>query len=151
MSTPSHRGMAAVIAALTLGASACFERPRDAVADTMTTPTMRRDLSSDLRVAEQALQAIQDSVDAALGPDLAIRLLPLREAFVTYKNRQCASLKAVFREGTYGHVAELECMIHLTDSRREFIEDHYDFIEKIGGRPRTVGRTNAAHRAARTP
>jgi hypothetical protein len=37
----------------------------------MTTPTMRRELSSDLRAAEQALQQIQDSVDVALGPELA--------------------------------------------------------------------------------
>ncbi|MGH7679492.1 MAG: lysozyme inhibitor LprI family protein [Gemmatimonadaceae bacterium] len=119
--------------------------------DTMTTPTMRRELSNDLRVAEQALQEIQDSVDAALGPDLAIRLLPLRDAFVTYKNQQCASLKAVFRDGTFGPVAELECQIHLTDSRREFIEEHYDFIERIGELRRRAGRANASHRAARTP
>ena len=137
MTTRRLRGVAAVAAALTLGAFGCSEQQRDArVADTMTTPTMRRELSSDLRAAEQALQQIQDSVDVALGPEVAIRLQPMKEAFLRYRKEQCERLKAVFKDGTYGPVAELECMIHLTDSRREFIEKHYDFIEKIrdGGR-----------------
>ena len=135
MTTRRQRAVAAAAMALTLGAFACSERSRD-MADTMTTPTMRRELSSDLRAAEQALQQIQDSVDVALGPEVAIRLQPMKEAFLRYRKEQCERLKAVFKDGTYGPVAELECMIHLTDSRREFIEKHYDFIEKIrdGGR-----------------
>jgi uncharacterized protein YecT (DUF1311 family) len=144
MTTRRQRGLAAVAAALTLGAFACSEHSRDAredaVADTMTTPTMRRELSSDLRAAEQALQQLQDSVDVALGPELAMRLHPLREAFVTYRKQQCELLKDVFKDGTYGPVAELECLIHLTDSRREFIEEHYDFIDKIRDRRRRNGR-----------
>lgn len=144
MTTRRRRGMAAVAAALTWGALACSEHSRDAredaVADTMTTPTMRRELSSDLRAAEQALQQIQDSVDVALGPELATRLHPLREAFVTYRKQQCELLKEIFKDGTYGPVAELECLIHLTDSRREFIEEHYDFIERIRGSRRRNGR-----------
>lgn len=146
MSTLGQRGLAAVATALTLGALACSEKPRDAgdaVADTMTTPTMRRELSSDLRTAEQALQQIEDSVDVALGPELAMRLVPLREAFVTYRKQQCELLKDVFKDGTYGPVAELECLIHLTDSRREFIEEHYDFLEKIGEQGGRNGRANA--------
>ena len=134
MSRLRQRRLAAVAAALSLGVFACSERPHDAidgVADTITTPTMRHDLSSDLRAAELALQQAEDSVDAALGPELAIRLQPMREAFVTYRKEQCERLKAVFKDGTYGPVAELECLIHLTDSRREFIEEHYDFLEKI--------------------
>jgi hypothetical protein len=119
------------------------------MADTMTTPTMRRDLTSDLRAAEQALQELQDSVDAGLGPDLAIRLQPLREEFVKYKKDQCERLKAVFADGTYGPVAELECLIHLTDSRREFIEEHYDFVEKIRASRRAKGSASASHRALR--
>ena len=140
MTTRRQRGVAAVATALTLGAFACSERSRD-MADTMTTPTMRRELSSDLRAAEQALQQIQDSVDVALGPELATRLHPLREAFATYRKQQCELLKDVFKDGTYGPVAELECLIHLTDSRREFIEEHYDFIEKIRDRRRRSGRS----------
>jgi uncharacterized protein YecT (DUF1311 family) len=151
MSTLRQCGLAAVVAVLMSGAFACSECPRDAtdaVADT-TTPAMRRDLSSDLRAAELALQQAQDSVDAALGPELAMHLQPIREAFVTYKKEQCEQLKAVFKDGTYGPVVELECLIHLTDSRREFIEEHYDFLEKIG--KSRNGRAKAAHRAARTP
>jgi uncharacterized protein YecT (DUF1311 family) len=147
MTTRRQRGLAAVAAALTLGAFACSEHSRDAredaVADTMTTPTMRRELSSDLRAAEQALQQLQDSVDVALGPELAMRLHPLREAFVTYRKQQCELLKDVFKDGTYGPVAELECLIHLTDSRREFIEDHYDFIERIRDRRRRPRRARS--------
>ena len=153
MSTLRQRGLAVVAAALMLGAFACSERPRDksdAAADTMTTPTMRRELSSDLRAAEQALQQIQDSVDVALGPELAVRLVPLREAFVTYRKQQCELLKDVFKDGTYGPVAELECLIHLTDSRREFIEEHYDFIERIEKSARGTGRAKGARGAART-
>jgi len=146
MTTRRQRGVAAA-AALTFGAFACSERSRD-MADTMTTPTMRRELSSDLRAAEQSLQQIQDSVDVALGPELATRLHPLREAFLTYRKQQCELLKDVFKDGTYGPVAELECLIHLTDSRREFIEEHYDFIEKIRESKRRNVR--AARGAART-
>ena len=132
-----QRGLAIVAAALTLAVFACSEQPcsaRDAVADTMTTPAMRHALSSDFGAAERALRFAQDSVDKALGPELASRLQPLREAFVTYRKEECERLKAVFKDGTYGPVAELECMVHLTDSRREFIEQHYNFIEKIGDR-----------------
>jgi uncharacterized protein YecT (DUF1311 family) len=144
MSTLRRHGLAVVCATLTAGALACSERPRDAkdaVADTMTTPAMRRELSSDLRTAEEALQKVEDSVDVALGPDEAIRLRPLKEAFLTYRKQQCERLKAVFKDGTYGPVAQLECLIHLTDSRREFIEQNYDFIEKIGGSNRRAVRT----------
>ena len=141
MSSLRQRTFATLAVALMLGASACSKRDAsDAVADTMTTPTMRRELSSDLRSAELALQLAEDSVDAALGPELAISLRPLREAFVTYRKQQCERLKAVFKEGTYGAVAELDCLIHLTDSRREFIEEHYSFIEKIRDRRRRNGR-----------
>jgi uncharacterized protein YecT (DUF1311 family) len=154
MSTLRQRWLAVVAAVLMLGAFACSERPRDesdAAADTMTTPTMRRELSSDLRAAEQALQQIQDTVDVALGPELAVRLRPLREAFVTYRKQQCELLKDVFKDGTYGPVAELECLIHLTDSRREFIEEHYDFIERIEKSARGTRRAKGTRRAARTP
>lgn len=85
MSMLRQRSWAAVAAALALGALGCSIRERDAAdaaADTMTTPTMRRELSVDLRTAELALQQIEDSVDAALGPEFAIRLHPLKEAFV---------------------------------------------------------------------
>ena len=156
MRTLSHRGLTAFATAVTLGALACSERPRarddvDAVADTMTTPTMRRELSSDLRAAELALLRLEDSVDVALGPELAIRLRPMREAFVAYRKEQCERLKAAFKDGTYGPVAQLECLIHLTDSRREFIEEHYDFIEKLkSGEPRSR-RATAPRGAARTP
>ena len=139
-------GLAAVAAVVAFGAQACSNCPREArdtVADTITTPAMRRDLTSDYRAAELALQEAQDSVDAALGPEFAVRLEPLRAAFVTYRKQQCEALKAVFTDGTYGPVAELECLIHLTDSRREFIEEHYDFVEKIGNRRRVNGRTRA--------
>jgi uncharacterized protein YecT (DUF1311 family) len=154
VSTLRRRGLAAVAASLMLGALACSERPSDksdAAADTMTTPTMRRELSSDLRAAEQALQQIQDSVDVALGPELAVRLVPLREAFVTYRKQQCELLKDVFKDGTYGPVAQLECLIHLTDSRREFVEEHYDFIERIEKSARGTRRAKGTRRAARTP
>jgi uncharacterized protein YecT (DUF1311 family) len=154
MSTLRRRALSAIAATLTLGAVACSERPHDksdAVADTMTTPTMRRELSTDLRAAEQALQQVQDSVDVALGPELAVRLVPLREAFVTYRKQQCELLKDVFKDGTYGPVAELECLIHLTDSRREFIEEHYDFIERIEKSARGTRRAKGTRRAARTP
>jgi len=157
MSNVRQRGVAAVVAVLTLGALACSEKPRaagdasDAAADTMTTPTMRRELSSDLKTAEQALQKVEDSVDVALGPDEAIRLRPLKEAFLTYRKQQCERLKAVFKDGTYGPVAELECLIHLTDSRREFIEENYDFIEKIGGAGVGNGTAKPARGAGRAP
>lgn len=154
MPTPCRRSLAAFTATLTLVSLACSARPRDArdaVADTMTTPTMRRDLSSDLRAAEQALQLVEDSVDAALGPELAIRLHPMKEAFVTYRTQQCERLKAVFKDGTYGPVAELECLIYLTDSRRVFIEKHYDFVEKLRASGRRSARAKAATGAARTP
>jgi uncharacterized protein YecT (DUF1311 family) len=144
MNTMRQRGLAVVAAALMLGAIACSGRSSDAsdaAGDTMTTPAMRRDLSGDLRVAEQALQKVEDSVDVALGPEVAIRLQPMKEAFLRYRKEQCERLKAVFKDGTYGPVAELECMIHLTDSRREFIEKHYDFIEKIGDGGRRKGRS----------
>ena len=146
MSTLRQRGLAVAAAGLTLVAFACSERPRDAtdaVADTMTTPAMRRNLSTDLLAAELALQQAEDSVDVALGTELAIRLHPMREAFVTYKKQQCERLKAVFKDGTFGPVAELECLIHLTDSRRVFIEEHYEFVEKIRVSGRGNGKTKA--------
>src|SRR5262245_38777872 len=96
MRTLRQCGLAAVAATLACGAIACSERTREAggeVADTMTTLAMRRDLSNDLRAAEQALQQAEDSVDAALGPELSLRLHPLREAFVTYRKQQCERLK----------------------------------------------------------
>ena len=150
MRTSRHRRLPAFAVAMTLCAVACSDRSRDSIAtgtDTMTTPAMRRELTSDLSAAEQALQQAEDSVDAALGPEVAIRLHPLKEAFVAYRKQQCERLKAVFKEGTLGPVVELECLIHLTDSRREFIEEHYDFLERIGARDARSGvrKPNPGH------
>ena len=152
MSALRQRALAAVAAALTFGSLACSEKPRDAidsVGDTMTTPTMRRELTDDLRAAELALRAVEDSVDAALGPEIAMRLQPMREAFVTYRREQCARLKAVFKEGTFGPVAELECLVHLTDSRIQFVEEHYDFIERLGKRTSGIRKAIKDHEAIR--
>jgi hypothetical protein len=153
MNTLRQRGLVA-LAVLTLGVFACSERPRDAadtVADTMTTPTMRRELSRDLAAAEVALQQLEDSVDAALGPELIVRLQPMRDAFVAYRKAQCERLKGVFEDGTYGAVAELQCLIHLTDDKREFVEEHYHFVEKLEKGRRGKMRASAGHGAALTP
>jgi len=140
---------------LTLAILACTGRTRrefdsvaaiDTVADTMTTPAMRMALSRDYSAAEAALRAAEDSVDAALGPELTVQLMPLRTSFETYRTEQCERLKAAFKEGTFGPVAQLECLIHLTDSRREFIEQHYDFVAKLGGRPMSSSRAPRARR-----
>ena len=66
----------------------------------MAMPAMRRDLTSDYRAAEWALQLAEDSVDNALGPNVAVRLQPLKAAFVTYRKEQCERLKAVIKGGT---------------------------------------------------
>jgi hypothetical protein len=94
----------------------------------VTTVGMRQDLTSDLRSAERDLRGFEDSISVFMGPDYAATMLAARTQWNAYRRAQCSALRAVFAPGTMGPVSELECFVELTDQRREFLQEQYNFV-----------------------
>lgn len=124
----------ALIAAVAMGAASCSRGQPDATADSASyasTPTIRRSLTVDLRQVDSALALLEDSIGSELGADPTTRVREVRESFNAYRKLQCDRLRAVFKDGTVAPVVELECMVHLADDRRAFLQERYDFMDKV--------------------
>jgi hypothetical protein len=112
---------------------ACYEGDR-AAPGVVDTPGMREALTLDLRAAEADLAALVDSIHAYLGDASAAVLLSAGDLWEEYRRVECESLRAVFEPGTLGPVAQLTCLVEVTDDRRRLLGGQYDFIPAPGAR-----------------
>ena len=117
-----------------LQAAACMQREQisdeaGSDRDAVTTPQQREDLSADLLRAERSLTAVEDSIRDFLGmPDAADFQQQARGLWDQYRKAECDALRFYFESGTIAPVAQLACLVSLTDARRQFIAEQYDFI-----------------------
>ena len=96
--------------------------------DAVTTPQQREDLSTDLRQADRSLTAIEDSIRNFLGLPDAVGFQEANALWDQYRKAECDALRFFFEGGTIAPVAELACLVALTDARRRFLAEQYEFI-----------------------
>ena len=98
----------------------------------MTTPEMREELTRDLHEAEHDLVELQDSIQRYLGDPYASTFRAVIDRWEEYRGEECDALRVTFAPGTIAPVAELTCLIELTDDRREFLGTLYHFARPGG-------------------
>jgi len=118
-----------------LQAAACTEReqsPDETGArsdrDAVTTLQQRQDLSTDLLQAERSLTSIEDSIRNFLGLPDAAGFEQARTLWDHYRKAECDAVRSYFEAGTIAPVAQLACLVALTDARRRLIAEQYQFI-----------------------
>jgi len=127
--------LTAGITSFVLLAAACSQREQSpdesgvrSDRDAVTTPQQREDLSTDLRQAEKSLTALEDSIRSFLGMPDAEGVQHARALWDQYRKAECDGLRFYFEAGTIAPVAQLACLVALTDARRRFLAEQYDFI-----------------------
>src|SRR5258705_6940200 len=94
-------------------------------ADAKTTIEIRQCFSVRLTQAEQQLAAVEDSVARVLDDPAKAAFQRTRGLWQEYRSQQCAAVSAVFGRGTMGPVAELDCLVAMTEQRRALIRGAY--------------------------
>ena len=94
---------------------------------------MREVLTRDLSAAEADLAALVDSIQVYLGDPSTAMLRSAGSLWEEYRRAECESLRAVFDPGTLGPVAQLACLVEVTDDRRRLLDGQYDFIRPAPG------------------
>ena len=107
-------------------------RDREGVtADTTTrytTHEMSEGLTRDVRRSDVDLVALEDSLYRALGDSISVVMKEANVRWQQYRKLECDALRLAFAEGTMAPIAQLECWVSLTDARRRFLGEQYDFI-----------------------
>ena len=107
--------------------SACGSPQAGELPSKMTTPEMREELTRDLHEAEHDLVELQDSIQRYLGDPYALTFRAVIDRWEDYRGEECDAIRVTFAPGTIAPVAELTCLVELTDNRREFLGKLYDF------------------------
>lgn len=116
-----------------------------AAADTAeTTIEMRGALAGDLSRAERELRQTEEVLYRALDDST---LVDLREADLrwrAYRDQECSAVRTQYFPGTMAPVAQLDCLVGLTDQRRSFLRQAYPAAFE----PEPAAAAPAAPRAA---
>lgn len=107
--------------------AACGAPPAGEPRSVITTPGMREELTRDLNEAEHNLVELQDSIQRYLGDPYASTFRAVIDRWQEYRGEECDAIRVTFAPGTIAPVAELTCLIALTDDRRKFLGTLYDF------------------------
>ena len=115
-----------------LGVAACRSSSEDSSDSSSaeavrTNIEIREGLTRDLWQAEIDLAQLEDSIYLYLGPTHATSVRRASERWEEYRQIECDALRLAFATGTIGPVAQLTCLVALTDGRREFLGQQYDF------------------------
>ena len=93
----------------------------------VATVEIRQGLTRDLRQAEADLTQLENSISDYLGDPDATSLRRASDSWMEYREIQCDALRLVFTPGTMAPVAQLTCLVALTDDRQAFLDQQYNF------------------------
>jgi uncharacterized protein YecT (DUF1311 family) len=96
---------------------------------------MSQALTRDVRESDRELAALQDSIYGFIGDTLALLLRQTRASWEQYRKLECDAIRVAFAPGSMAPIAEMECWVELTDDRRRFLVEQYDYM-RGGGRRR---------------
>jgi uncharacterized protein YecT (DUF1311 family) len=102
-------------------------RPRREEGPVISTRAMREALTRDVDASERDLTALQDSISQRLGDSVAVLLRRARTSWDEYRKLECDAIRRAFAQGSMAPVAQLECWVELTDERRRFLDDEFNF------------------------
>lgn len=111
-----------------LTAVACSRGKPSADSSATTTREMSQGLTRDLQQSDRDLAALQDSLYPFLGDTVAAVLKQARANWEQYRKLECDAIRVAFAPGTMAPIAQTECYVVLTDERRRFLVDHYDYM-----------------------
>ena len=89
---------------------------------------MREALTRDDSASERDLTRLQDSIYRTFGDTVAVLLKRARTSWDEYRKQECDAIRLAFAQGSMASVAQLECRVELTDDRRRFLADEYNFV-----------------------
>ena len=93
-----------------------------------TTHAMSEGLTKDVQRSDVELAALEDSIYRLLGDTVTAVVKEADVRWAEYRKLECDALRLAFSGGTMAPVAQLECWIALTDARRRFLGEQYEFI-----------------------
>jgi uncharacterized protein YecT (DUF1311 family) len=112
-----------------LTAVACSHgNPRADSSPVTTTREMSQGLTRDVQQSDRDLAALQDSLYSFLGDTIAAVLKQARANWEQYRKLECDAIRVAFAPGTMAPIAQMECYAALTDERRRFLVEHYDYM-----------------------
>jgi uncharacterized protein YecT (DUF1311 family) len=94
----------------------------------VSTEEMIDGLSRDLQQSERDLAALEDSIYVFVGDTASAALKQAHASWEQYRKLECDAIRVEFGPGTMAPIAQLECSVELTDTRRRFLGDQHDFI-----------------------
>jgi uncharacterized protein YecT (DUF1311 family) len=89
---------------------------------------MSQGLSRDVQQADRDLVTLEDSLYLFLGDTLAAALKLADASWAEYRKLECGALHIAFAPGTQAPIAQMECWVALTDERRKFLAEQYDYM-----------------------
>jgi uncharacterized protein YecT (DUF1311 family) len=94
----------------------------------ISTREIREGLARDVGASDRDLTALQDSIYRFLGDTIAVLLKRARTRWDEYRQLECDAVRLAFAHGSMASVAESDCWVELTDDRRHFLGDEYNFV-----------------------
>jgi uncharacterized protein YecT (DUF1311 family) len=94
----------------------------------ITTREMSEGLTRDVRESDRELVALQDSIYRFVGDSLSAVLQRAGASWEQYRKLECDAIRLTFAPGTMAPIAQMECWIELTDERRHFLVEQYDYM-----------------------
>ena len=112
-----------------LAAVACSRaEPRGDSSSVATTKEMSEGLTRDVQQSDRDLVALQDSLYQLLGDTVSAVLKQTRANWEQYRKLECDAIRVAFAPGTMAPIAQMECYVALTDQRRRFLIEEYDYM-----------------------
>lgn len=94
----------------------------------ITTREMSQGLSHDVQQSDRDLASLQDSLYRFLGDTISTVLKQARANWEQYRKLECDAIRVAFAPGTMAPIAQMECYVALTDERKRFLVEHYDYM-----------------------
>lgn len=100
-----------------------------------TTREMSEGLTRDVERSNRDLAALEDTIYRSIGDTAAAMIREADARWVQYRKIECDAIRLAFSGGTVAPVAQLECWVALTDARRRFLGEQYDFVRPVPAAP----------------
>jgi uncharacterized protein YecT (DUF1311 family) len=103
---------------------------------TVTTYEMSQALTRDVGESDRQLKAVEDSIYLFIGDTVSLALKRADAGWEQYRKLECNAIRVAFAEGTTAPIAQMQCWIDLTDDRRRFLAERYDYMRNGRSAPK---------------
>jgi uncharacterized protein YecT (DUF1311 family) len=89
---------------------------------------MSQALTRDVGESNRELSAVEDSIYLFMGDSVSALMKQAHTSWEHYRKIECDAIRVAFAEGTMAPIAQMECWVDLTDGRRRFLSEQYDYM-----------------------